>query len=340
MPHDNRRYLWLDFETTGDNPSADSILEVGWFVTDHKLNCVHAGASCLVLPHERWESMMIPVVKEMHDRNGLRTDILGAISGSNGQCLLHPSRVEELIARDLEKVSEAWLPPDDLEQPQQLEFVLAGSGISQLDMPFIKRKMPRLASMLSYFMLDIGQVRRFLRDVAGVELDPLEEAEYQQQFRAGAHRAYDDAVAHWQEARWWAAKIERLTHPLGFFIPATQGENVMPPPLTLPDAIEQPDKYSVFKTAEFERILTELLPVLSAEFVERIEAAKLTDATVIRGQDVFAGPALHVYASSAALAASLVEFDSGAQKRLQQIADLFHTRAVAADENPHKKLPD
>ena len=95
-------------------------------------------------------------------------------------------------------------------------------------------------------------------------------------------------------------------------------------------------KYVVIKMEDWE---AEFLGDLSQEEVEAVESFIVRDATVIRGQDVFAGPALHTYANMIGLAVSLVS-DPETQERLQRIADLFHERAVEADSLVHKKLPD
>lgn len=100
------------------------------------------------------------------------------------------------------------------------------------------------------------------------------------------------------------------------------------------------DKYIVFKREEFDQFLTAVaafgdehqccdLPILPEH---------LKDATVIRGQDVFAGPALHTYAAMIGIVAAMNEGDVRA--RLTATADLFHERAIAADSLVTKKLPD
>jgi hypothetical protein len=64
----------------------------------------------------------------------------------------------------------------------------------------------------------------------------------------------------------------------------------------------------------------------------------LPDAVVIRRQDLFAGPALHSYASSISIASKL-NADPDLTKGLQGVADYFHDQAVLADEEGWK-LPD
>lgn len=94
------------------------------------------------------------------------------------------------------------------------------------------------------------------------------------------------------------------------------------------------EKYVVFKREEF-----------VAWWRDVVEArtdlpAALEDATVIRGQDLFAGPALHAYAASIAIAVKLLNGTNPEEaSRLLGIADYFSERAAEADEISHK-LPD
>lgn len=94
------------------------------------------------------------------------------------------------------------------------------------------------------------------------------------------------------------------------------------------------EKYVVFKREEFQR------------WYQTVDSAggtvpmALDDATVIRGQDLFAGPALHAYAASIAIAVKiLANTDPDLAKSLRDVADYFSERAAEADEISHK-LPD
>ena len=70
------------------------------------------------------------------------------------------------------------------------------------------------------------------------------------------------------------------------------------------------DKYVVFKRLEFED-----MPLT------------LEDATVIRGQDLFAAPALDVYAASISIVLKFGGMTDETRKELQNAADYFHERA-------------
>jgi oligoribonuclease (3'-5' exoribonuclease) len=69
---------------------------------------------------------------------------------------------------------------------------LAGSGVGCFDMQVIRAQMPELAQRLNYYVIDVGCVRRFLRDICGVRMPELGTVN---------HRALDDVQHHLAEAR-------------------------------------------------------------------------------------------------------------------------------------------
>ena len=90
----------------------------------------------------------------------------------------------------------------------------------------------------------------------------------------------------------------------------------------------QDEKYVVFKREDLERFFSEQIGTANRQFLLR---QSLDDAVVIRTQDLFAGPALHVYANSIALAAHLAS-TPGIVDRLETVVDYFSERADEADE--------
>lgn len=91
-------------------------------------------------------------------------------------------------------------------------------------------------------------------------------------------------------------------------------------------------------------VTDEKFVVLSRETWEHLDQPEelvIQDAVVIRTQDVFAGPALHMYALSIACALKLGAHsnDAAARQRLQRIGDYFHQRAEEADAQMGKE-PD
>jgi hypothetical protein len=95
------------------------------------------------------------------------------------------------------------------------------------------------------------------------------------------------------------------------------------------------EKYIVFKRDEFNAWWEEHYGPLPTP-------QELEDAVVIRTHDIFAGPALHVYAHSIGLNVRYCS-EKLTALRLQRIADYFETRATEADEyaaDDTAKIPD
>lgn len=135
--------LWLDLETTGlDEHAGDEIVEIGCILTTEDL--IELGEfSSVVTPSTFALSRMMKneFVMEMHKSNGL---------------------LESLHRGDAPQINEAqdrlisFL--DGLREPKTL--TLAGSGVAQFDIRFVRAQMPRLAERLNYFTIDVGVIRR------------------------------------------------------------------------------------------------------------------------------------------------------------------------------------
>lgn len=90
------------------------------------------------------------------------------------------------------------------------------------------------------------------------------------------------------------------------------------------------EKYIVFKREDFD-------PWLESMDCDCPEVVR--DGVVIRTRDIFAGPALDMYAAAVALAAKLVPKTSSAYYQLVHVADYFHDRANEARDQ-EGKIPD
>lgn len=182
---DDRKLIWIDLETTGDDPNKDVILEVGWMVTDHyDLAVLDEGNSQVIFQTFPYKDLVtVAAVWEMHHKSGLFTDLDDPE---------HPKM--SLVSTEMEIL---WAL--DGFGDENTKWILAGSGVSQLDAHFIRRHMPLLFSRLMYFYIDIGQVRRFLRDLVGFEMSADSKEHYDLTRNIG-HRAHDDIKAHHMEA--------------------------------------------------------------------------------------------------------------------------------------------
>lgn len=183
---EDRKMLWIDLETTGDRPDEDAILEVGWMLTDYYNfeDVLDDGQHWVVFqPFPYKHLVTVPAVYEMHTNSGLFDD------------LDNPDFPKaSLLAIEAEIIATMEQYGDD-----NTKWVIAGSGVSQLDAHFIRWQMPMLHAALAYFYMDIGQVRRFLRDMVDFKLS-LEAEEHYRHVREIGHRAYDDIKAHHMEA--------------------------------------------------------------------------------------------------------------------------------------------
>ena len=178
---------WLDLETTGNDPhdAKAAILEVGAIITAWEPQLTELARASMVLrplgslaDHDRLWAAMPQVVRDMHIANGLWAE---ATTDPDAWTLL-----------DADTAITQWLAATAGEGL----VALAGSGVGHLDLPFVKTFLPRLASRLTYWPLDIGGTRRML-DLAGradlVDLDT--------DVHGKPHRALGDVELHVAEAR-------------------------------------------------------------------------------------------------------------------------------------------
>jgi oligoribonuclease len=166
--------VWLDLETTGSDENKDCILELGFVITDEALTMKDYHGYVIRQDAEAWRSVVDPVVREMHDANGLWDDVAG------------PSALHELDAG-----SEAMAVFQALGGKH--DFLLCGSGVSHFDRRFLKEHMPRFERWFRYYSIDVGVLRRSLELIGRTDaLLPKQDK---------AHRALDDARYHLEEMR-------------------------------------------------------------------------------------------------------------------------------------------
>lgn len=175
-------YLWLDLETTGLDPHTDAVLEVGLVVTDSDL-IEHDVRRYRIAPPLGWLEWADPYVVEMHRRSGLLAELDNPFDYFQYHYLIH-------VERQIVNLIDPFL--------DEGKIVLAGSGVGPFDLQVIKYQMPELAQRLAYYVMDVGCVRRYLRDICKVELPDSGPV---------VHRALDDVYHHLDEARQFRAYI-------------------------------------------------------------------------------------------------------------------------------------
>jgi oligoribonuclease len=166
--------VWLDLETTGSHEDTDPILEIGLIVTDESLKIAMSLSRVIAGDPEELRERAEPVVREMHDKNGLWKEL-------DGERAIPLHVVEPDLISEFQNMGEKH------------DFVLCGSGVSHFDRRFLKSWMPRFERWFRYYSIDVGVLRRSLELIGRTDaLLPKQDK---------AHRALDDARYHLEEMR-------------------------------------------------------------------------------------------------------------------------------------------
>lgn len=199
----DKKLCWIDLETTGSALATSQILEIGIAITDEEGN-IQAEKSWL--NPAGMDSLRVanvdPVVIEMHAASGLWRDLqkvyrdpLDARDPLNQHLLANPKLA------GLDREISGWLL---LQNDQRTEHMaLAGSGVSHFDRGFIRRDLPSVDKMLTYWAYDVGVVRRMLRLVG---------LNSQSEDAMPNHRALDDVKAHITEFRQQLTMLKAIHH--------------------------------------------------------------------------------------------------------------------------------
>lgn len=131
------RWVWIDLEMTGLDEKACVILQAAMIITDsnlHEIACVDA----TIWQPEAALASMVPVVKDMHTKNGL----------------LKKVRASDVSLDEVEQQFMGILS----EHVAYQRGYLAGNSI-YMDRTFLRAYMPSIASYLHYRQLDISSVK-------------------------------------------------------------------------------------------------------------------------------------------------------------------------------------
>ena len=174
MVQDNA-ILWIDLETTGSSDDA-AIIEFGAVLTDGSPDLRQLGEySATIYTEQMYEA---PIVAEMHLKSGLDA------------ALDNPDFTD---IQSLEKDVLRWI--NDTVGFSKEHMPWGGSGVGHFDSKYIRRDMPYLSKRLTYWVYDVGVLRRMLR-LAGVDYEsPSGDS------LTKTHRAVEDIKLHVQEAR-------------------------------------------------------------------------------------------------------------------------------------------
>lgn len=153
----SRFLLWLDIETTGLEIEKDhEILELAAVPTNLELEYElkeqpdgTRGWHYLVATSVDPGPLADPAVATMHASNGLWSDL-----NNSGAPIWW-------IDQHLSTRIEEWTLGE--------KFWLAGSGVAQFDIHWVRHFMPRTSLLMDYRTIDVGQMDRFLKHVVQVD---------------------------------------------------------------------------------------------------------------------------------------------------------------------------
>lgn len=179
--------LWVDLETTGLSPAQDNIIEVGAILSTIHLDPLFT-FSAVVQPDasSRQRMMENDIVRSMHEKSGL-IDLLD-----------HADFISS-VDNDLSAMLREWVPPNS-------QVLLAGSGVGHHDKSFILNWMPLTAALLQYPVIDIGVIRRFLRDVVDVPHVIPDDGDS----ATKEHRAQADVEQHYREGSYYMRVLKEV----------------------------------------------------------------------------------------------------------------------------------
>jgi oligoribonuclease len=133
----SERWVWLDLEMTGLDENKCAILQAAMVITDSSLNEISA-TDVVIWQPESILLDMIPIVKDMHTKNGLLKKVRASTTS---------------IAE-----AEAQLMTVLSQHVPYKKGILAGNSI-YMDRKFLQRYMPSIESYVHYRQIDVSSVK-------------------------------------------------------------------------------------------------------------------------------------------------------------------------------------
>lgn len=168
--------LWFDLETTGLDEREEEILEVGWGISNLDLEWIAEPRGFPIAQNE-----MTNVRDSVYVNGRLMDDFVTGMHLESGlwEELFDPSKTIELGD------TEATICTV-MDSHANAKWSMAGTGVSQFDMRWVRQHMPRLYSRLTYYSIDLGTYERVASVLAGGRIRPSR--------NSAAHRSVDDII--------------------------------------------------------------------------------------------------------------------------------------------------
>jgi oligoribonuclease len=173
------RLVWIDCEMTGLDLRDDALVEIACLVTDGELAMLDDGIDLVIKPPAEAIDHMPDVVREMHTRSGLLTELSAGVTLAEAQ--------ERVLAYVRGHVAEPGKVP------------LCGNSIAT-DRSFLARDMPELDAFLHYRMVDVSSIKELARRW-------YPRAYFASPQKHGGHRALADIRESIQELRYYREAI-------------------------------------------------------------------------------------------------------------------------------------
>lgn len=190
MPENTDRFVWVDIETTGLEPTSDVVLEIGVVITDVNLREIDSRAVQIwdtPLYDTRHEYMAKyendRFVFDMHTKSGLWDDCM-----NNGT-----------TQHDAERIIAEFLLRHGVEKEP-----MCGSSV-HFDRGFLAEQYPAIAACFGYRNIDISTIKEVC-----MRLNPDLYAKLDGDHRApkrGLHRAIPDIEDTINEFRWYSEEF-------------------------------------------------------------------------------------------------------------------------------------
>lgn len=188
MSHNGTRLVVIDLETTGLDPRAEQILEIGAVIIDETLAEVDAFAVLVASAEARmwartvWGRATAPDLgpaEQMHLANGLVDELIDAPCGARSEVI---SSVATTVTEAAALIAEV-LDRHGVTDP----VPMVGSSVRALDAPFLEVHAPALAARFTHRTIDASALIEFTRFV-----DPTGAAAVMSTVPDSGHRTLGD----------------------------------------------------------------------------------------------------------------------------------------------------